>query len=226
MLKKVNVSLYSKSDKSKLNILINALIVIIAVIVICEIAFSATYSGIYVVGTSMNDTLIGATVETEPGGDYVYVNRHAKPTYGDVVVVFKDDRFTIIKRVVAFGGDSVKLIDGVLYIRYAGSEEFQLVEESYVSPEHNTGKGPQKISFPIENGFVKEEGFCVKEGHMFLLGDNRDVSLDSRESGGRSYSLNDLYGVVTKWSLKHKSFFTSLHKYFDYDLPRYFGIKK
>lgn len=226
MLTEVNERLYSKQDKSILNIVLNVLLVVVAIVVIFEAIFASLYSGIYVVGPSMNYTLTGAETETVSGGDYVYVNRYAKPDYGDIVVVNKDNKLTIIKRVIALGGDSVKLINGELYIKYAGNDDFEHIEESYVSPDNNIGRGSQPITFPTVHGIVKEEGFYVEEGHMFLLGDNRDVSLDSREGGGRSYALTDLYGVVAGWSLKHKGLFTSVHRFFSFDLPQSFGIKK
>ena len=109
-------SLYSEDKKSKLNILLNVLIILIAVLLVFELLFSANYSGIYVVGPSMNNTLTGADAENEAGGDYVYVNRRVNPDYGDIVVVAKDEETTIIKRVIALGGDRIKLVNGKLYI--------------------------------------------------------------------------------------------------------------
>lgn len=226
MLSEVNVSLYSKNGNSKLNIFLNVLIILIVVALVFEIAFNATFSGIYVVGMSMNDTLTGAeefhengTIIATTDGDYVYVNKYAKPDYGDIVVVNKDSKTTIIKRVIALGGDYVKLDCGILYIRYKGSEEFTLVEEDYVSPEHNK----ENSSFPSDrNGNLNENGYYVREGYFFLLGDNRDNSADSRSSG--SFPLSALYGVVADWSMAGKSFFTAVHKYFSFDLPSFFGF--
>ena len=219
-------SLYSEDKKSKLNILLNVLIILIAVLLVFELLFSANYSGIYVVGPSMNNTLTGADAENEAGGDYVYVNRRVKPDYGDIVVVAKDEETTIIKRVIALGGDRIKLVNGKLYIMYKGDDEFTEIEEEYVSTENNTGEGNQPLDFPTRHGAIVSSGFLVRENHMFLMGDNRDWSLDSREGGGRDFPVSSLYGVVTSWSLNGKKFFTAIHTYFHFDLPRYFGIKK
>lgn len=222
MFSKVNESLYNRSDKSKLNIFLNVLIGLILVLLVFEIAFGATYSGIYVVKSSMRPTLIGAEEEYLSGGDYVYVNRHAEPTYGDIVVVYNGRNSTIIKRAIAFGGDYVKLDRGKLFIKYKGTNVFVEVEESYVAAENNVPT--EKNSFPLVNGALDEDGYRVAEGCFFLLGDNRNVSVDSRNSG--AYALSDLFGVVTEWSLKHKSFFTALHQYFTFDLPESLGIKR
>lgn len=211
----VNSSLYLKKT-SKLNTVLNVLIIVIILALFAEIIFASSYSGIYVVGRSMNNTLTGAETENSVGGDYVYVNLHSKPDYGDIVVVYKGDGKTIIKRVIAFGGDTVKIKSGKLYIKYAGTEDFVQIEEDYVSPENNT---------PAYNNFYAEDGYLVSEDCFFLLGDNRNVSIDSRENNGISFPLENLYGVVTDWSLKYKTFFSAIHNYFYFDLPRCFGIK-
>ena len=211
----VNPSLYLKKQ-SKLNTVLNVIISIIAIAILAEIIFASSYSGIYVVDSSMKNTLIGAETENSSGGDYVYANLRAKPDYGDIVVVNKSDGKSIIKRVVAFGGDRVKLVEGKLWIQYAGTEDFVYIEEDYVSPENNT---------PAYNNFCVDEGYPVEDNCLFLLGDNRNVSIDSRERGGTSFPMSSLYGVVTDWSLNHKSFFTAMHKYFYFDLPRSFGLK-
>ena len=218
MLSEVNVSLYSKNEKLKLNIFLNIVIVIVIFALVCEILFAANFSGIYVVGTSMNPTLIGAEDESSIDGDYVYVNKHAKPTYGDIVVVLRNNDTTIIKRVIALEGDYVMLKEGKLSIKYSGTDKFVEVEEPYVHPDNNTP------SLPKNTFHADGEGYYIAEGCFFLLGDNRDASEDSRARG--SFKVSQMYGVVTKWSLNGKSFFTALHKYFYFDLPSHFGLRK
>ena len=210
----------AKDDKRvKIAIVLNILIAFIVIIIIGEIIFGALFKGVYVVGHSMDTTLTGATVDNKHGGDYVYASVNDKPDYGDIVVVRKTDRFTIIKRVVAFGGDRIKLVDGKLYLMRSGEEEFTLVQEDYVDPENNIA--PDKNNYPCDKDGVIEEGHLVAEGHMFLLGDNRDVSLDSRADG--DYAMESLFGVVTDWSMTHKSAITKIHIFFKYSLPAFFG---
>ena len=217
MLKEVRASLYNQNDKTKLNILLNALIVLVVIVLAAEIYFSVNYSGVYVVHDSMRPTLIGAENDDAIGGDYIYINKHATPDYGDIVVVNHRTEGCLIKRVIAFGGDRVKLIEGKLYIKYSGKTEYELVEELYILPDNNNG------SLSKNNFHSDDEGYLVAEGCFFLLGDNRNVSKDSRDLG--SLSLSTLDGVVTKWSLEHKSFCTAFHNYFKFKLPSYFGLR-
>ena len=217
MFAEVRKSLYNAQSKSKINIVLNVLIVIMVIALIIEISFGINYAGYYVVHSSMNPTLTGAEEYDKEGGDYVYINKNAKPTYGDIVVVSKDKDTTIIKRVIALGGDRVRLINGVLEVK-KGDGEFEIVSEPYVAAENNTSNS--KNTYP-KNGL--DEGHLVADGAMFLLGDNRDISVDSRDDG--DYPLTSLYGVVTNWSLKNKKFLTGLHTYFKFQLPRYFGLK-
>lgn len=224
MMYEVGSCLRDGREKSKLNFILNILIIVLAVAFIFEIIFSLNYSGIYVVGDSMLPNFVGAQSENSVGGDYIYVNKYAEPYYGAIVVAFKNDnadknrRTTIIKRVVAMGGDCVKLNRGKLMIKYAGETEFKEVPESYIA------EGSFTPSLAKNNFCNNNDGFFVEEGCVFLLGDNRDISEDSRANGGINFPLEDIYGVAPKWSLNHKSFITSVHKYFKFDLPRFFGL--
>ena len=219
MLKEVRASLYNQNDKSKLNIFLNALIVLVLLVLTAEIYFSVNYSGVYVVHDSMRPTLIGAESDDVIGGDYIYINKNAAPDYGDIVVVNHPTEGCLIKRVIAFGGDRVKLVEGKLYIKYSGKTEYELVEEPYISPDNNNE------SLAKNNFHSDDEGYLVAEGRFFLLGDNRNVSKDSRDPLIGAIPVSTLDGVVTKWSLEHKSFCTAFHNYFKFKLPSYFGLR-
>ena len=95
---------------------------------------------------------------------------------GNVVSVRIPSGEYYIKRVVAVGGDEVDLRDGVLYIN--GQPE----EGSYVRGVTKPESG--SVTYP----------FTVAEGDYFVLGDNREESVDSRSFG--TVSGSQIRGVI------------------------------
>ncbi len=146
----------------------------------------------------------------ESGGDYVYADTYSSPQRGDIVVITTDNgmggRTTIIKRAIAFGGESVELVEGVLCI---DGEE---ITEDYVSAENNDPDN-------IYNTFGPA---TVPEGCVFVLGDNRNVSIDSRDHYGM-IELSDVVGVVSGWSLDLRGLITPVSTFFDFTLPGVFS---
>lgn len=126
--------------------------------------------GISVVnGNSMNDTL--------KNGDLVLYSRLQKDVKkGDVVAIAKPSGEYHVKRVVAVSGDIVDVRDGKLYVN--GVEETADYVKGYTSRESNT------ITYPV----------TVEEGKVFVLGDNRPESIDSRRD--RTISLQSITGVI------------------------------
>lgn len=223
MLFKVRESLYSRGKKSVLNTVLNVIICLLVLILLIEIYFGQTYTGIYVIGDSMLPTVVGApepdrdadgnVIKQYAGGDYVFVNKFSSPDYSDVVVVQTTETVNgkihtknIIKRVVALGGDTVWMENGRLYLIKKGDDEIIEVEENYVLSDNNTP----------ENSKNTFEEHVVGDGCMFLLGDNRDYSSDSRANG--DYSIDSLIGVVPDWSLNLKSMITAIYSFFTFTL--------
>jgi signal peptidase I len=117
-------------------------------------------------------------------GDVVVID-HLGPARGlevDDIVTFSSpaDGSEQIKRVVAVGGQKVRIVDAVLQV------DDQAVDEPYV--DHATIDG-------VYFGPV-----VVPEGSVFVMGDNRELSIDSRAFG--PVPLTDLDGrlVLTAWS--------------------------
>lgn len=103
------------------------------------------------------------------------------PNRGDVIV-FHDPNTPgrdLVKRVVGLPGESVKIIEGVLYID--GVE----LDESYLDGVHASGSMeciPNSVNCVLE------------EDEYFVMGDNRARSSDSRHWG--PIGLNDIAGKV------------------------------
>lgn len=108
-----------------------------------------------------------------------FIYRLKEPTYGDVVVFSYSPDRDFIKRVVATGGDTVKINNQVLHVN---GEKY---EEDYLFDHYMPDYGP----------------VTVPEDHVFVLGDNRNNSMDSRESSVGHIPLERIKGkaMVIFW---------------------------
>jgi signal peptidase I len=127
----------------------------------------------------------------------------SQPTRGDVVVfrLPREDSIDYIKRVIGLPGDKIQMIDGLPYIN--GEAVKRERAEDYIDREgfapirvkrwHETL--PNGVSYYTldrnDHSEVDNTGvYVVPPDHYFMMGDNRDNSLDSRISpaqGGVGY---------------------------------------
>lgn len=103
------------------------------------------------------------------------VTRYFKPyERGDIVVLHPpgNDSIDYIKRIVGMPGDVVKIFDCKVYIK-SGEESF-LYDEEYLADGMCTSGGSR-----LKEG----RSFKIEDDNYFVLGDNREKSLDSRSFG-------------------------------------------
>ena len=151
---------------------------ILVAMLLLVLLFTFVFRVATVVGGSMEPTL--HTQER-----LILTTHFYEPTFGDIVVIDRYTQEPLIKRVIGVAGDTIR-IDNVKGIVYRNGEA---LVENYVS-------GPTS---PKE---LKGE-IVVPEGHLFVLGDNRNVSKDSRSVEIGFVDTEDVVGkaVLRVWPL-------------------------
>lgn len=135
----------------------------------------------------------GSMIPTVNIGDQLLITRiptyYKEPQIGDIVVFREDDK-SMIKRVIAGPLDEVDLRDGDVYVNGIIREE-----SGYVRTPHTTYPIWQsELTFPL----------IVPETHYFVMGDNREVSLDSRYFGPISEKAVIAIGAYRIWPFENR----------------------
>lgn len=155
---------FNPQNEEKTNPLLNACYEVIDSIkgaaVVVFLIFTLVFRVVGVDGDSMNPTL--------NDGDWVAVTSTVSGyEQGDIIVITQpwEKNVPIIKRVVAVGGDTV-------YIDFNKNEVYvngELLDEPYIAQ-------PTRLHYDVQFPLT------VEEGKLFVMGDNRNDSLDSRSS--------------------------------------------
>ena len=153
------------------------LIVVAAFAVLAAVLFLPI---LRIYGNSMKGTL--------DSGDVVISVKGTSFETGDVVAFYYNNNI-LVKRVIAEAGDWVDMDDkGNVYVNNKRLEEPYLKEKDY---------GHTDIAFPYQ----------VPEDRIFVMGDNREVSIDSRNTSIGTVSEEQIVGklVLKVWPLKEIS---------------------
>ena len=186
-----------KSPKKKLKwysiplIILYVLLGILSVLIITVLILHSLYISVYVDGESMQPTL--------QNGDYLYMRKNTTPKHDDIIVIQADvnaEPILVIKRVIGLEGDRLYQDNQRLMRQRAGSD----------TSEDCGAIGSYHTDF---------DEVLVEVGQVFVCGDNRENSLDSRSTSFGQLSLENLQGVVTPWSIRHKAQITKITQFFN-----------
>ena len=149
---------------------------IIVVLLVFMLVYILCFRMVIVVGGSMYDTLVN-------GDRLILISNvlYRNPKAGDIVVASKDsfrDGECIVKRVIATEGQEVDIdfTNGNVYV------DGVLLEEDYIYTPTMLYEG---VSFPL----------VVEEGCIFVMGDNR---MDSKDSRSTEIGLIDCREILGK----------------------------
>ena len=161
--------------------------VFVSAVIIIMIIFTFICRFVGVIGQSMEPTL--------NSGDWLVISQlplEYKPAQGDIVVISQPNIYNenIVKRVIATGGQTVDINFESGYVFVDGV----LQNETYINNSTTTSGD---VTFPV----------TVPEGYVFVMGDNRQHSTDSRFSaiglirddyilGKASFALKSGQGTV------------------------------
>lgn len=129
-------------------------------------------------GYSMNPTLNDNDILIM--NNIVY--KFNQPERGDIVIIRTDEHHKLwmkkhlVKRVIAIPNDTLLISDGKVYVND------NLLEENYINEEFTSG----------------DINIVIPSGKIFVMGDNRNNSLDSR---------SELIGLVDYEDIKGKAIF-------------------
>ena len=137
---------------------------------------------------SMEDTIeVGDNVWSEK------VSYYFRDIEQGDIVTFEDPETTgrtLIKRVIAVGGQTIDLIDGSVYV------DGELLDEPYTN-----GKATEPLE--TASGVEITYPYTVPEGYIWVMGDNRTNSADSRYFGPVSVSSVTGRAALIYWPLNH-----------------------
>jgi len=182
-LEQLNAELKRSRYSRRYNAALKGTVLILVIIAVAAIAASFLFLSVMKVqGSSMSPTL--------QSGDIVVALKGTKPEKGDLSAFYFNDKL-LVKRVIAEAGDEVSILpNGTVSVNGA------TLSENYVSAKT---LGDCDITFP----------YVVPQDRLFVLGDERSVSLDSRHTAIGCVAPEQVVGrvVLRIWPLNQLKFF-------------------
>lgn len=129
-----------------------------------EVVFSIVYVVMLIVVVSLfgiSYTSGNSMYPTVENGEVLIINRFIEPKHGDIVNIWSDIlEKDLCKRVIGLEGDTIEIVDGVVY------------------------RNGEELDEPFnEDTSTNMEEFTVGKDEVFVMGDNRNNSTDSRDLG-------------------------------------------
>lgn len=143
---------YKKNFRKTIIATVNSLIVVAAVSVLVSLLFLPV---LRVTGTSMTPTLYN--------DELVICNKRSNYKQGDMIAFYFNNKI-LLKRVIGLPGDWIEITeDGTVFVNG------EMLDEPYIDEK---SLGECDIEFPYQ----------VPESRIFVMGDHRATSVDSRTS--------------------------------------------
>lgn len=164
---------FKVNDKKVTDYMFDLTRTIIFVFAFMSVIFTFIIRDANVVGNSMLDTL-------HSDDKILMTNFMYKPKCGDIVAINAENQIEkrIIKRVIATEGQTL-VVD---YSKNAVYVDGIQIDEPYVSSITREPSNPLQIPY------------VIPEDYIFVMGDNRIISLDSRDKSIGLVSVNDVIG--------------------------------
>ena len=162
--------LKKEKEKKKLHLALRETLTLLLFIVATAILLAVyAFPVLQIYGSSMSPSL--------EDGQMVVCLKTSNIKQGDLVSFYYNNKM-LVKRLIAFPGDWVDIDDkGNVYVNN------ELLDEPYIEQK---SVGDSDIEFPYQ----------VPQGKYFVIGDNRNVSIDSRNSTIGDISQDQIVGKI------------------------------
>jgi signal peptidase I len=176
-----------------------AWLIVICVVIVLRAVFVEAYviptgsmEKTFLIGDALlvNRFIYGIKIPVPFSGVQIPVIPGKTPQRGDIVVFkYPYENKDFVKRCIAVSGDTVQIISKILYVNNTRIEEPYIMfrdAQMFVPPDYDSilyqklwedARLADLLGFHVRDNFGP---VVVPEHHIFVMGDNRDNSMDSR----------------------------------------------